>query len=295
VLCVEQFQAPKERDKKIFCSEIKTLEFMISIIVSTYNRPDALRLVLLALAEQSIKNFEVIVADDGSANETKQVIEALKSKVDYKIVHIWHEDQGFRVATIRNKSVAIAKGDYLIFLDGDSIPRVSFVRKHQKLAEHNYFVAGNRMLLSSYFTSNVILKQVPVQRWGAWGWLKSFCCGQINRFFPVLPLGVFYLRRLRCRKWKGVKTCNLGMWKKDFFAVNGFDESFSGWGYEDSDLVIRLMRNQVLRKDGHFSVPVFHLWHPENSRTRERVNYQKLKEIESSMRVKSAHGVDQYM
>lgn len=271
---------------------------MISIIVSTYNRPDALRLVLLALAEQDAKDFEVIVADDGSADETKQVIESVAAKVTYNIRHIWHQHNDFRAAMIRNKSVATAQGDYLIFLDGDSVPRTSFVRQHQDLAESNCFVVGNRVLLSADFTNDVLLKHLPLQRWSTWHWFKNFCCGNINRFLPILFLGNFYLRHLRFlrhTKWQGAKTCNLGMWKKDFFAVNGFDESYSGWGYEDSDLVIRLIRNKVLRKDGHFAVPIFHLWHPANSRNREQVNYQKLKEIESSDRIKAVHGVDKYL
>lgn len=264
---------------------------MISVIVSTYNRHDALYLVLLALAEQDVKTFEVIVADDGSTDKTKQLIESLKTKVDYNLEHVWHEHSGFRAAHIRNKSVAKASGDYLVFLDGDSIPRTSFVRQHQKLAEDNYFVAGNRILLSPDFTNEVLQNQLALQQWSAWCWFKNFCCGRINRFLPILPLGNLYHRYLRRTRWQGVKTCNLGMWKKDFLAVNGFDESYSGWGYEDSDLVIRLIRNHVLRKDGHFAVPVFHLWHPENNRSREPINYQKLKEIENSTRIRAISGV----
>ena len=152
----------------------------------------------------------------------------------------------------------------MIFLDGDSIPKTSFVKQHQKLAEKNYFVAGNRILLSSDFTNNVLQKQLPLQQWNTWCWFKGFCSG-INRFLPILSLEDGYWRYLRRTRWRGVKTCNLGMWKKDFFAVNGFDESYRGWGYEDSDLAIRLIRNQVLRKDGHFATSVFHLWRPETA------------------------------
>lgn len=268
---------------------------IISIIVSTYNWPEALRLVLLALADQDENFFEVIVADDGSTDDTKQLIETLQTKVNYDLRHVWQEHNDFRVAMIRNKSAAVAKGDYLVFLDGDSIPRTTFVSRHQKLAEANYFVVGNRVLLSDTFTKKVLLEQLPVQCYSSWRWFKNFCCGWVNRFLPVLNLGNLYLRYLHCTKWQGAKTCNLGMWKKDFLAVNGFDESYYGWGYEDSDLVIRLMRNKVLRKDGHFAVPVFHLSHPVNSRNREKENYQQLEEIKNSKRVKAIYGVEQHI
>ncbi|MEI8054895.1 MAG: glycosyltransferase [bacterium] len=268
---------------------------MISVIVSTYNRPDALRLVLLALAQQDFKAFEVVVADDGSTDKTKQVIESLKTKVGYNLSHVWHEHLDFRAAQIRNKSVASASGNYLVFLDGDSIPQTSFIRQHKKLAKENYFVAGNRILLSSDFTNYVLQKQLSLQQWNTWHWFKSSCFGRINRFLPILSLGEGSWRYLRRTKWQGVKTCNLGIWKKDFFAINGFDESYSGWGYEDSDLAIRLIRNQVLRKDGHFAMPVFHLWHPKNSRNREPINHKKLKEIENSTRIRVIAGVDQYV
>lgn len=237
----------------------------------------------------------MIIADDGSTKETKQIIDLLQSKIDFSIKYVWHKHNGFRAATIRNKGAAISKGDYLIFLDGDSLPRVSFIKQHQKLAENNYFVAGNRILLSPSFTMKVLAEQVPLQNWGTYRWIKNFCFGNINRFLPIIPLGYFYPRYLRRTKWQGAKTCNLAMWKKDFLAVNGFDESYSGWGYEDSDLVIRLIRHNVLRKDGHFAVPIFHLWHPENNQNREPINYQKLKEIESSSRTKANLGVDQYI
>lgn len=268
---------------------------MISVIVSTYNRPDALRLVLLALADQNVQNFEVIVADDGSSRATKKVIDFLKPKVNYKIKHIWQKHSGFRVAMIRNKSAVFARGKYLIFLDGDSVPGTSFIARHQKLAERNYFVAGNRVLLSPGFTNEVLQKEVPLQRYNAWCWVKKFYRGHINRFLPILSLGNFYLRYLHCTRWQGAKTCNLGVWKKDFFAVNGFDESYNGWGYEDSDLVIRLIRNKVMRKDGRFAIPVFHLWHPANNHNRETINYKKLKETEESKRIKAICGVNQHI
>ena len=267
---------------------------MISLIISTYNRPDALRLVLLALAEQSNKDFEVVIADDGSTDATKQVIEELKKQVIYKVKHVWQQHDGFRAATIRNKAVATADGDYLIFLDGDVIPRASFVQQHQCLAEDGYFVSGNRILLFADFTKEVLLRQLPVCRWKLWQWFKGFCHHKVNSFLSAVILGDCYWRYWCRAKWQGAKTCNLGMWKKDFFAVNGFDESYVGWGYEDSDLLIRLIRHGVGRKDGRFAVSVLHLWHAQNSRSRELINYNKLQTTINSRHIKAPVGVNQY-
>jgi glycosyltransferase involved in cell wall biosynthesis len=267
----------------------------VSVIVSTYNSPDMLRLVLLALAEQDLAEFEVIVVDDGSGDETKKTIEDIRPKINYDIRHVWQQHDGFRAAMIRNKGVAIARGEYLIFLDGDSIPRTSFIRSHKKLAENNYFVAGNRILLSSGFTEKVLMQQLPLQKWRIWNWLYAFYRGWTNRFIPMISLGNLYRRYWRGKKWQGAKTCNLGVWKKDFFAINGFDESYHGWGYEDSDFVVRLIRQGVLRKDGRFAIPVIHLWHPSSDRSNERDNYKKLEEIIHSSCIRAKSGVDQYI
>lgn len=268
------------------------MEYPTSIIVSTYNRPDALRMVLLALAEQSDRNFEVIVADDGSTTETRLMIESLRSQLHYPLYHIWQADDGFRAAAARNKAVMVSQGKYLIFLDGDCVPLNSFVKQHLHLAETKYFVTGNRVLLKESFTQNVLVTDEPIYNWNSLDWLLARCCGRCNRFLPFVKLSL--PRKLR-QKWEGVKTCNLGMFKQDFLTVNGFDERYCGWGYEDSDLVIRLLKSGIKRKDGHGIIPVVHLWHPENDRARERINYQQLQEIERSSRVKALMGIDQYL
>ena len=252
---------------------------LVSIIVSTYNQPEMLRLVLYALAKQTVKNFEVIIADDGSDESTRELINTVKTQVNYQITHVWQVHDGFRAALIRNKSAALAKGEYLIFLDGDCVPPISFVGRHQELAQRGYLVAGNRALLSQSFTEQVIKRNIPICQWRLWQWLLAFCGKKVNRFLAMIYLKQLYPRYSCCHKWQGAKTCNLAIWRQDFIAVNGFDESYQGWGYEDSDLVVRLMRHGVLRKDGRFATAVLHLWHPENCRDNEVVNYNKLQKL----------------
>lgn len=249
-----------------------------SLIVTTYNRPSALALVLRALAKQDISDFEVIVADDGSDTTTQQLIATLQPELPYPLKHIWQSDEGFQAAKIRNKAVAKAAGNYLIFLDGDCVPFYSFIRKHRQLAEKNWLVMGNRVLLNQSTTEQVLTflsGKVPVYEWSYITWFRVWLSSGCNRFLPLLPIPWLW-RKKSATSWRGVKTCNLGMWKEDFLKVNGFDESYVGWGYEDSDLTIRLMRQGVRRKQGRFAVPVIHLWHPESDRSQEAENLARL-------------------
>ena len=129
---------------------------LISVIVSTYNREDALEAVLRSLAHQTDRDFEVVVADDGSKPATAELVQAWKAKFGHPLVHVWHEDRGFRAAEIRNRAILASHGAYVIFLDGDCITRPDFVATHRRLAEPGWFVTGNRVLLSPELTTKVL-------------------------------------------------------------------------------------------------------------------------------------------
>lgn len=267
----------------------------ISVIVTTYNWPAALALVLQGLARQSLTNFEVIVADDGSTDSTSQLITQLRPELPYSLQHVWQPDAGFRAAMIRNKAVAQAKGEYLVFLDGDCLPRRTFLANHFKLAETGWLVAGNRLLLNQDFTAQVVSQQLPVDQWPLYAWLKHRWLRDCNRLLPLLSLPLGPLRKLKATNWHGVKTCNLGLWRHDFISVNGFDEAYQGWGYEDSDLVIRLLRLGIRRKQGQFAVPVIHLWHPENDRAQHAANLARLQQTTAAKSLTVIQGISQYL
>ncbi len=133
---------------------------LISVIVTTYNREDALEAVLRSLARQTDRDFEVVVADDGSGPATAKLIEAWKAKVGHRLEHVWHEDRGFRAAEIRNRAILASRGAYCIFLDGDCIVRPDFVAIHRRLAEPGWFVTGNRILLSRELTAKVLREKL---------------------------------------------------------------------------------------------------------------------------------------
>jgi glycosyltransferase involved in cell wall biosynthesis len=266
----------------------------LAVIVTTYNRPDALEAVLAGFAAQSDRDFELIVADDGSTPETAAVVERFVPRAGFALSHVWQEDEGFRAAAIRNKALAATRADYVIFTDGDCIPAHTFVHQHRRLAEPGWFLSGNRVLLTPDFSKRVLAERIAVQDW-SWGqWVRARTRGEVNRVMPLvrLPDGAF--RKRSARRWEGVKTCNLSAWRDDLLRVNGLDETYSGWGLEDSDLVIRLLHANVLHKSARFAAPVFHLWHRENDRSRLPENRERLDALLHSQRIRATMGLDRY-
>lgn len=271
---------------------------MLSIIVTTYNWPQALELVLKALAAQATQTMEIIIADDGSGVETKEVIEASKKIFNCKLSHIWQPDEGFQAAKIRNKAIAHAEGEYILFIDGDCIIAKDYIQNQLTLRQKNYFVAGNRLLLTPEFTAKIVSEKqnFHLHEWNVLKWIFAKQKKQINRLLPCIKLKFFskIIGLFSKNKWQGVKTCNLGVWKKDLVEVNGFDESFTGWGFEDSDLVVRLLRKGVKRKEARFYAPVIHLWHKEQPRDKEQENFKKLEKVIKSNCIFCQCGLNQY-
>ncbi|MCC6532417.1 MAG: glycosyltransferase family 2 protein [Burkholderiales bacterium] len=268
----------------------------IAIILTTYNRPDALRAVLEGYAAQTDRGFDVMVADDGSEESTGRLVRDFASRMSMPVEHVWQEDRGFRAAAVRNRAAARTHADYLIFTDGDCVPPRRFVAAHRQLAERGRFVAGNRILLPQAFTRRVLAEQLPIHEWGTLRWLGAWLRRDANRVLPLLrfsPEAIF--RRSRPRLWRGVKTCNLGLWREDLLRVNGLDERYEGWGLEDSDLVIRLLHAGVLHKSGRFFAPVFHLWHVEHDRSRLPRNEAQLAAALAGRGFRAEMGLDRYI
>jgi glycosyltransferase involved in cell wall biosynthesis len=263
----------------------------MSVIVTTYNREDALEAVLRSLGRQSDRDFEVVVADDGSTAATAAVIDAWKGKVGRCLDHVWHEDRGFRAAEIRNRAILTSRGAYCIFLDGDCIVRPDFVGTHRRLAEPGCFVTGNRILLSRELTARVLREGLTPESWSFGRWLAQRLRGRVNRLSALLHLPLGPLRQLRRHAWRGARSCNLAVWRADLDRVDGFDADYSGWGKEDSDIIVRLLHTGVCRKDGVFATGVLHMWHPEADRARLTENERKLSDSLAGDRIRALRGL----
>jgi glycosyltransferase involved in cell wall biosynthesis len=264
---------------------------LISIIVTTFERPDALGAVLRSLARQNDRSFEVVVADDGSGPTTGALIAQWKPRIGVRLSHVWQEQRGFRAAEIRNQAILVSSGDYCVFLDGDCLARPDFVAAHRRLAERGWFVAGNRAMLAPALTDTVLQQQLEAEEWGTASWIGQRFQGGLNRLAPVLRLPLGPLRKMRQQAWQGARSCNLAIWRSDLDCVDGFDASFSGWGKEDSDLLVRLLHAGVRRKDGNYATGVLHLWHPAADRTQLAGNEQKLRSVIDSKRVRAECGM----
>jgi len=263
----------------------------ISVIVATYNRPDALDAVLRSLARQSDPDFEVLVADDGSTQQTKDLVDARQERFDGRLHHVWHPDDGFRLAEIRNRAILAASGGYCIFLDGDCIARSDFVAAHRALAKRGWFVTGNRLLLSRALSERILKEKLEPESWSLADWWRARRANEIKRLAPLLSLPLGPLRQLRRLDWRGAQGCNLGIWRSDLIAVDGFEGDFASWGREDSDLLVRLMRAGVRRRDGRMATGVLHLWHAEADRSRLSDNERRLDAILASKRIRAERGL----
>ena len=236
----------------------------VSVIVSTYNRPAALERVLDGLAAQAPPPLEVIVADDGSGPQTAGLVAGRRDP--FPVHHAWQPDDGFRLARARNLASLRSTGDWLHFLDGDCVPRAGFIARIQRLGAPGVALAGDRILLSRELTERIELERLPVHAWPLSRWLRERRRGGINRLLPLAYWPFDAGRGRRRRDWRLLCGANFGLARTDLFAVNGFEESFSGWGLEDSEFAVRLINRDIALRSARLALGVLHLWHPEQPR-----------------------------
>lgn len=247
-----------------------------AFVVLTYNRSDALLAVLRGLAPQCSHEDVVVIADDGSRPEHVEALRRGLPRFAGPVRHVWHPDVGFTAARARNLGAANAGADYLVFLDGDCVPNPHFVAAHARLAQPGHFVNGSRVLLDERLSSAVLQGKVHLHQLSWAHWLRLRWAGDVNKLTHLLYWPGAPGRVQEDFAWRGIRSCNFGVWQRDFEAVNGFDETFSGWGHEDADLVLRLHHHGCRRRNGYLATEVFHLWHRENSRDSEAANRERV-------------------
>ncbi|MFT3825967.1 MAG: glycosyltransferase family 2 protein [Chitinophagaceae bacterium] len=260
-----------------------------SLIIATYNWPKALALCLKSVQKQQLLPSEIIVADDGSTDDTRQVIQSLQPCMPVPIKHIWQPDEGFQLGKIRNKAMAAATGDYLIQVDGDLILHPAFVRDHVRAARAGCFIGGSRVLLDETLSQELLQEKRNA--------FSLFTKGVKNHFNGLhLPAVARFAEVFK--KEKGLynlRGCNMSFWKKDIVAVNGYNESIHGWGREDTELVIRLYNTGVQRVFFKLQGVVYHLYHKEYDRSQLLQNDEIVQNAIKSKSVRCEAGIDQYL
>lgn len=258
-----------------------------TLIISTYNREDALELTLLGVLNQSSMPDEVIIADDGSRASTKDLIDRYREKFPIPLRHCWHEDLGFRLSTIRNKAIAMAKGEYIIMIDGDIIMHRHFIRSHKKAASTNQFIQGSRVLLQPKLTQCALEgKQVD---------FSFFQRGIRNRLNTIHSSLLSKLVSFYSSKPDRIRGANLSFWKSDVLRVNGFNEDFIGWGREDSEFAVRMKNLGVSRMHLKFMGFGYHLFHKESPRDSLKKNDQILERAISQQLTRCENGIEKYL
>ena len=261
----------------------------VSVVITTYNWPQALEKALRALAAQEVLPDEVVVADDGSGAETRACLQRLAAGYPVPLRHAWQPDQGFRAARVRNRAIAASSGDYVILMDGDMVAHPRFVRDHLAAAQPGCFVQGMRVLTSEAGRDR-LLQSGRLQ-------LGFFEPGIERRRHTLrLPwLARWWLRRSTGKSAKAIKTCNQGWWRSDLLALNGFDERYEGWGREDKDLALRAINAGLQRRSLRFAGLAIHLYHRERHDHASSVNDPLLAETLRTRPTRCARGLEPHL
>ncbi len=259
----------------------------VSLIITTYNWPEALSRVLESVLSQRQLPLEILVADDGSAVETREVVEHFKELADLPVIHCWQEDLGFRAAEIRNRAIARASGDYIVAIDGDMILHPNFIADHHSAAEPGCFAQGSRVIMDKRASEQLFVSErmCPSLWWsGVSNKLNGFRIPFLSQFF--FGDG---------NRLSGIKTCNFAFWRDAAIAINGFNNEYVGWGREDSDFAVRLMNSGVRRRNLKFRAVAYHIFHNENPRDSLEENDIRLERAISQKQVRCQRGLDEHL
>lgn len=257
----------------------------ISLVITTYNSPVFLELVLKSVLRQTVFPLEVIIADDGSGEETRRLIDRYQAIMPVPLVHSWIPDEGFRLAKSRNVAMVKARGRYIVNIDGDIVVMPHFIEDHRRLMKPGQFVAGSRARLRQAATRRHCERLDAVFHLWSRGLSRRLVLLRIP-FMHHLVKGRSGLSHAR--------GGHLAFWRDDFLRTNGFEEQFRGWGYEDSEFVQRLFNNGIVRKNAKLMAGAVHLYHKEKSPDPSGDNWKRLQTTIADGRKRAELGANQY-
>ena len=261
----------------------------LALVITTHERPDALAAVLDSVSRQRIAPAEIIIADDGSGPDTRDVTAEFttRSRVPARVVSQPHE--GFRAARLRNLGIAATSADYIVFIDGDMVLHPEFVADHEAIARPGYYTQGVRVLTDAALTRELIAE--PATRPQLW----SAGLGGLRRLYLLRSPTLANMTRQLANHLIAIKSCNLAAWRSDLVRVNGFNEDFEGWGPEDKELCVRFDNAGVLRQSLLFGGIAMHLHHASQSRAALPANRARLAEARNDRKIRCERGLDAHL
>ena len=258
-----------------------------SLITPTYNWPEALELLLLSIKRQSVFPDEVIIADDGSREETSELIKRFQKDFPVPLHHIWHEDNGNQKPKIMNKAIAQATGDYIIEIDGDIIMHTNFIEDHLEYAEKGLYLFGSRVNIQESILKKIFKNKTTL--------FHLFSKG-IQRRTRTLRIPFFMKNaKIHDKRSSKLRGCNMSFWKSDFVKVNGFNEALVGWGIDDSEMIQRLHNIGIKGKRLKNVGIAYHIYHKIQDRTNIEINNQIEKETTENKITFIEKGINQYL
>lgn len=267
----------------------KKVRFMkTTLLITTYNWPKALELVLYSVLHQHVMPDEVVIADDGSTEETKKLIDRYAEKMPVPVIWVWQEDKGFRRTSILNKAIAKATGDYIIQVDGDVVLSSHFVEDHIEMAQKGCFVCGSRVLLSAQISKKIL--DTKVVNVNLWNMPFSYVSNSFRSHVFRRLLAFRYARRI-----DHLRGCNMAYWREDAIKVNGYNEDLLEWGHEDAEFAYRLHFAGVRKKALKMGGIMYHLYHKEASKAQENMHKDVLNQVKKERLVRCTNGIDQYL
>lgn len=258
----------------------------LSLLLVTFNRPDALACVLASIERQSVLPDELIVADDGSGPDTRELIERFRHSFPRPVQHAWQPHDGARVGRARNLGIAATTGDYVVQIDADMVLHPEFIADHRRAVRPGFWVQGTRILLDESRTRGLIAD--GPRTFGAFARGLGFA----RRAYALHLPGSSSLLRHAANAFVAIKGCNQAFWCADLERVNGYNEHMIGWGSEDKELAVRLTHAGVRRSTLLFGGIAYHLHHPPAPRNRRSINEAILRETLRQRRVRCSVGLD---
>ena len=258
-----------------------------TIVAPTYNWPEALELLLLSVLNQTVFPNEVIIADDGSTDETRELIADFQKKFPIPLLHIWHEDDKNQKPKIMNKAIATAKYDYIIEIDGDILMNRHFIEDHLAFAQKGHYLFGSRVNIQESLLPKLFSKKIIH--------FTVFSQGIKKRARTIrLPFLMRFAKSVdkRSRKLRG---CNMSFWREDFIKINGFNEALVGWGIDDSEMIQRLHNIGVNGKRLKFAGIAYHIYHKEQSKIHFEINNEIERQTTEKKLTFIEKGINQYL